>query len=78
MPVISHLLIVAFLPLQAASAPSPQGATPAGEVLAADSPRKTVEGNTFIAPAGWRIEVRGRSTILHAPEGNSRIALVDA
>ena len=51
--------------------------TTAGEVLAADVPRTTVEGNKFVAPAGWRIEVRGRATILSAPEGNSHIALVD-
>ena len=59
-----------------ASSTQPQTTT-AGEVLAADAPRTTVEGNKFIAPAGWRIEVRGRATILSAPEGNSHIALVD-
>jgi CubicO group peptidase (beta-lactamase class C family) len=52
-------------------------APPAGEVLAADTPRTTVEGNTFVAPAGWSIAVRGPATILEAPEGGSRIALVD-
>jgi CubicO group peptidase (beta-lactamase class C family) len=36
-----------------------------------------VEGATFIAPAGWSIAVRGPATILEAPEGDSRIALVD-
>ena len=59
-----------------ASSTQPQTTT-AGEVLAADAPRTTVEGNKFIAPAGWRIEVRGRATILSPPEGNSHIALVD-
>ena len=59
-----------------ASSTQPQTTT-AGEVLAADVPRTTVEGNKFIAPAGWRIEMRGRATILSAPEGNSHIALVD-
>ena len=44
--------------------------TTARDVLAADTPRTTVEGNTFIAPAGWRIEVRGPATILEPPEGN--------
>ena len=77
MPGLATLLIVAFLALQAGSGPAPQPAAVAGEVLVADSPRTTVSGNTFIAPAGWRIEVRGRATILHAPEGTSRIALVD-
>jgi hypothetical protein len=52
-------------------------AQPAGEVLAADTPRTTVAGNTFIAPAGWRVEVRGPATILAAPEGDSHLALVD-
>ncbi len=67
-------LIVLLLSI---STGSPQAQTPAGEVLTADTPRTTVEGNKFIAPAGWRIEVRGRATILTAPEGNSHIALVD-
>ena len=34
-------------------------------------------GNAFIAPAGWSVTVRGPATILEAPEGDSRIALVD-
>src|SRR5213595_670711 len=46
-------------------------------VLNADTPSKTVAGNTFIAPAGWKLEVRGPATILEAPECNSHIALVD-
>jgi CubicO group peptidase (beta-lactamase class C family) len=50
---------------------------PASERLAADSPRATVRGNTFVAPAGWTLSVRGPATILEAPEGDSRIALVD-
>ena len=64
--------------LQSAS-PAPQisSAAPAGEVLAADSIRTTVNGNRFTAPAGWRISVRGPATILEPPEGNSHIALVD-
>ncbi len=46
-------------------------------MLAADTPRSTVEGASFIAPAGWSIAVRGQATILEAPEGGSFIALVD-
>jgi len=42
-----------------------------------DTPRTTTSGATFIAPAGWSIAVRGPATILEAPEGDSRIALVD-
>src|SRR5262249_15111780 len=47
------------------------------EHLTADTPRATVEGNTFIAPAGWTLTVRGPATILQPPEEDSRIALVD-
>ncbi|HEX3477004.1 MAG TPA: serine hydrolase [Kofleriaceae bacterium] len=46
-------------------------------MLTADTPRTTVEGATFIAPAGWSITVRGPATILEAPEAGSRLALVD-
>jgi CubicO group peptidase (beta-lactamase class C family) len=69
-------LVVIFL-VQAMSASFQQPPPAAGEVLTADTPRTTVEGNKFIAPAGWRIEVRGRATILTPPEGDSHIALVD-
>lgn len=51
------------------------GAAP--ERLTADTPKQTVEGATFIAPAGWTFSVRGPATILAAPEGDSRIALID-
>ena len=50
---------------------------PAFERLAADAPRSTAEGNTFIAPAGWSIAVRGPATILEAPEGDSHLAVMD-
>jgi CubicO group peptidase (beta-lactamase class C family) len=68
--------------LPAASSPSALAAAaprfaPAAERLAADTPRTTVEGATFIAPAAWAVAVRGPATILEAPEGDSRIALVD-
>jgi CubicO group peptidase (beta-lactamase class C family) len=42
-----------------------------------DTPTTTVLGNTFIAPAGWSMSVRGPATILAPPEGDSWIALVD-
>jgi CubicO group peptidase (beta-lactamase class C family) len=45
--------------------------------MTADTPRTTVLGNSFIAPAGWSVSVRGPATILAAPEEDSRIALVD-
>jgi CubicO group peptidase (beta-lactamase class C family) len=60
-----------------AQVPSPAQPRPQEELLAVDTPKSTVRGNTFIAPAGWKVRVRGTATILEAPEGDSRIALVD-
>jgi CubicO group peptidase (beta-lactamase class C family) len=60
-----------------AVAPPPAPPPPPAERLAADTARTTVEGATFMAPADWSITVRGPATILEAPEGDSRIALVD-
>lgn len=77
------LLLAACKPAEDAAAPPPPpaadtaAAVPAAETLAEDSPRTTVNGNTFVAPAGWRLETRGPATILTVPEGGSRIALVD-
>jgi CubicO group peptidase (beta-lactamase class C family) len=53
------------------------GAATAATPLPADTPGATVEGNTFIAPAGWTLSVRGPVTLLEAPEGGSALALVD-
>jgi CubicO group peptidase (beta-lactamase class C family) len=47
------------------------------ERIAADTAKTTVAGNTFVAPAGWSLVVRGPATILEAPEGGSFIVLVD-
>jgi len=60
-------------PVTGAPAPAPA----AKERLAADTPRTTVAGNMFIAPAGWSIYVQGAATILEAPEGDSHVVLVD-
>jgi CubicO group peptidase (beta-lactamase class C family) len=60
-----------------APAPAPAPAPAAKERLAADTPRTTVAGNTFIAPAGWSIYVQGTATILETPEGDSHIVLID-
>ena len=49
----------------------------AAERLEADTPKTTALGNTFIAPVGWSVSVRGPATIIEAPEGGSRIVLVD-
>ena len=56
--------------------PSPAQQPPV-ERLTADAPKTTVEGATFVAPAGWSIAVRGPATILEPPEPDSHIALVD-
>jgi CubicO group peptidase (beta-lactamase class C family) len=50
---------------------------PRPETLTADTPRTTVRGASFVAPAGWSILTRGNATVLEAPEGDSRLALVD-
>ncbi|HSR97537.1 MAG TPA: serine hydrolase domain-containing protein [Kofleriaceae bacterium] len=68
-------------PAEAAPAP-PSAAVPAPvapktETLAADTPKTTTAGNSFIAPAGWTFAVRGDATILGAPEGDSWMAMVD-
>ena len=49
----------------------------APELLAADAAKTTVAGNTFVAPAGWSLLVKGPATILEAPEGGSFVVLVD-
>ena len=70
-------LACALAVLQSAPVVPGQQAPLAREVLAADASRTTVEGNTFIAPAGWRLEVRGPATVLTPPERGSHIAIVD-
>jgi CubicO group peptidase (beta-lactamase class C family) len=59
------------------SATRPGAPPPKAETLASDTSRTTVEGNRFIAPAGWSIAVRGPATILTPPEEGNWIALVD-
>lgn len=75
MRAVAVVVLLASLPLHSASAGSQQSPqATASEVLAADTPRTTLDGNKFVAPAGWRIEVRGPATILEPPEGDSHIA----
>jgi CubicO group peptidase (beta-lactamase class C family) len=57
--------------------PPPPPAAARSETSAADTPQATTAGNPFLAPAGWKISVRGDVTLLSAPEGESWIALVD-
>jgi len=58
---------------------APPAATPAAAAtpLTADTPSTTVEGNTFVAPKDWTLTTQGPATLLTAPEGDSRIALID-
>src|SRR5262249_17013053 len=77
------LLLSALLPSAAIRADQnptassePAAKTAAREQLAADTPRATPDGATFVAPGGWWIETRGNALSL-TREGDSRIALVD-
>ena len=72
-PKLSVILLVAVVGLGGAWG----GSALATERLTADTPKTTVAGNTFVAPAGWSLVVREPATILEAPEGGSFIALVD-
>ena len=55
----------------------PLAAQEASQVLASDTPTATANGNPFVAPMGWTLSRKGPAVILTAPEGGSRIALVD-
>lgn len=92
MRVLPALLLVAACstPKTETGAPPPGGATAepaaaanqspaptAAEKLTADVARATTAGNTFMAPVGWSLSVRGSATILEAPEGGSYLVFVD-
>ncbi len=47
------------------------------ETLKVDTPRATVDGTHFIAPAEWSITTRAPAVILAAPEPGSQIALIE-
>ena len=47
------------------------------EVLAEDTATTTVLGNEFTAPANWGLSIHGPATFIEAPEGDSRIVLID-
>ena len=68
----TFFLIVCAVAQSAAPAPSATN-----EPLSADTPATTALGNTFIAPAGWRVTSRGAATVVEAPEAGSRIVIVD-
>jgi CubicO group peptidase (beta-lactamase class C family) len=50
---------------------------PAAEKLASDSARTTAGGATFTAPKDWSISVDGPVVVLLAPDGDSRIGIVE-
>jgi CubicO group peptidase (beta-lactamase class C family) len=66
---LALVLFVAFGAAHSADTPA--------EPLKADTPKTTALGNTFIAPAGWSVTTRGPATMVEAPEGDSRIVIVD-
>ena len=61
-----------------AGPPPTAAAKPAPEKLAADTPRTTAGGATFTAPREWSITVDGATIVLLAPDGDSRIAIVES
>ena len=69
----SFRLLILVLPLMLALTAMAQEP----ERMDADTAKTTVAGNTFVAPAGWSIVVKGPATILEAPESGSYVALVD-
>ncbi len=76
-PVLLAACLLVFSSCERGDTPGEAAAGFAEEQLTVDTPKETVEGATFIAPADWTFSVRGPATILEAPEGDSRIALVD-
>jgi CubicO group peptidase (beta-lactamase class C family) len=62
-------------PPEAAQAIPPAEPPPAP--LQSDTAMTTVEGATFIAPAGWTVVVKGQLTLLSPPEEGSHLGLVD-
>ena len=60
---------------QAPAAPVTAKATP--EKLASDTPRTTAGGATLTAPKDWSITVDGSVMVLVAPDGDSRIGIVE-
>jgi CubicO group peptidase (beta-lactamase class C family) len=70
------LLLTVSLCTAQTQTPSPTTPKPS-EHLAADTPKTTVLGNTFVAPKEWSVTVKEPATIVEAPEGDSWIALID-
>jgi hypothetical protein len=48
------------------------------ELMVTDSPRATVGGVRYIAPAGWTSVVRGALIVLTAQESDSHVAIIES
>ncbi len=72
------VLVCALPALVLAQEPAPAASKPAPEKLAADSPRTTSRGTTFTAPREWSLSADGPVVVMLAPDGESRIAIVEA
>jgi CubicO group peptidase (beta-lactamase class C family) len=70
---VAIAVCIGAFPAAAASAVEP----PPVERSTVDTPATTAAGHAFIAPRGWALSRRGSAAILEAPEGDSRVALVD-
>ena len=81
--VLSSLVFVSSALVGVATAQTPQApASPvpskvAPEKLASDTPRTTAGGATLTAPKDWSITVEGAVMVLLAPDGDSRIGIVE-
>lgn len=65
-------------PVAPAPAPTASVQAPLAEkTLAEDTPAKDADGNTFVAPRGWKLGTRDTLTVLTPPEGGSAIAFFD-
>ncbi|MFT3697082.1 MAG: serine hydrolase domain-containing protein [Kofleriaceae bacterium] len=58
--------------------PAPPAPKPLVEkTLTDDTPSKDADGNSFVAPKGWKVGTRDALTVLTPPEGGSSISLFD-
>ena len=76
--VLGLVLLASFAGGDAHAQSAPAGANSApAEHVAADTPWTMPSGATFTAPADWSITSGPNTRILVAPEGDSRVAIVD-
>jgi CubicO group peptidase (beta-lactamase class C family) len=82
-PLLAFLAFTSFAQKATSVANSPasaQAAAPSSvpERLAADTPRITSGGASFMAPSGWSIVTKKELVILEPPETDTHIAIVDS